>query len=215
MTGRSAGRFITLEGGEGAGKSTQIRLLAAFLRTAGHEVVETREPGGSPGAEKIREILVNGPTDRWDPVTETLLHFAARRDHVVNTVQPALARGAWVVCDRFADSTRAYQGYGQGVDRALIERLYNDTVGALRPDLTVILDIPVDAGLQRADARRAGGTRYERMTTEFHQRLRDGFLDIARQEPQRCLVVDATQTVEAVAKAIQTAVESRLNLPAQ
>jgi dTMP kinase len=211
VTAPPPGRFITLEGGEGAGKSTQIALLARYLRDAGIDVVETREPGGSPGAEKIRDILVNGPTDRWDPVTETLLHFAARREHVVNTIRPALALGAWVVCDRFADSTRAYQGCGQGVDLALIDSLYRDTVGDLRPDLTLILDIPIEAGLRRAGARRAGGTRYERMETDFHTRLREGFLEIARQEPRRCVVIDATGTVDEVAAAIQTAVDSRLS----
>ena len=210
MIARPSGRFITLEGGEGAGKSTQVALLAKHLRVRGIGVVETREPGGSPGAEKIRDILVDGPTDRWDPVTETLLHFSARREHVVGTIRPALARGAWVLCDRFADSTRAYQGYGLGVDQALIDRLYRDTVGDLAPDLTLILDIPVEAGLRRADARRAGGTRYERMAVDFHRRLRDGFLEIARKEPRRCVVIDAAGTVDAVAEAIQTAVDGRL-----
>ena len=205
------GRFITLEGGEGAGKSTQLSRLAAHLRTFGLEVVETREPGGAPGAERIRELLINGPADRWDAVTETLLHFAARREHVVRTILPALERGAWVVCDRFADSTRAYQGYGLGVPTEAIETLYRQTVGELKPDLTLILDLPVEEGLRRAGARRAGGTRYERMDAAFHARLRDGFLAIARGEPARCAVVDATGTVDEVAARLQAVVRDRLD----
>jgi dTMP kinase len=204
------GRFITLEGGEGAGKSTQISLLAAHLRTLGIEVVETREPGGAPGAERIRELLIDGPTDRWDGVTEALLHFAARREHVGRTILPALERGAWVVCDRFADSTRAYQGYGLGVAKEVIETLYRQTVGSLKPDLTVILDLPVEEGLRRAGQRRTGGTRYERMDAAFHMRMRDGFLEIARAEPERCAVIDATGSIETVAADIQSLVDTRL-----
>ena len=206
----SRGRFITLEGGEGAGKSTQLVRLSGFLRGRGLEVVETREPGGAPGAERIRELLIDGPADRWDGITETLLHFAARREDVVRTVLPALERGAWVVCDRFADSTRAYQGYGQGVAIDVIETLYRHTVGALQPDLTVILDLPVEEGLRRADARLGGGTRYERMDAAFHARLREGYLEIARSEPQRCAVVDAAGPVDDVAVGIAALVEARL-----
>lgn len=150
MTAVPRGRFLTLEGGEGTGKSTQLPLIAAWLRDAGLAVVETREPGGSPGAEKIRELLVNGPTDRWDPVTETMLHFAARREHLERTILPALERGAWVVCDRFADSTLAYQGYGLGVARDVIGDLYRMVVGDMKPDLTFILDIPSEIGLKRS-----------------------------------------------------------------
>jgi dTMP kinase len=204
------GRFITLEGGEGTGKSTQIPLLATYLRDANFEVIETREPGGSPGAEKIRNLLVNGPTDRWDPVTETMLHFAARREHLERTILPALDRGAWVVCDRFADSTMAYQGYGLGVTREVIEDLYGVVVGDMKPDLTIILDIPPEIGLKRADDRKSGGTRYERMDVAFHARLREGFMDIARRETERCIVVDATGSIDAVAAKIRQQIETRL-----
>ncbi|MDC0033706.1 dTMP kinase [Alphaproteobacteria bacterium] len=204
------GRFITIEGGEGTGKSTQIPLLAHFLRAANIEVVQTREPGGSPAAEKIRELLVNGPTDRWDPVTETMLHFAARREHLKRTIVPALNRGAWVVCDRFADSTMAYQGYGLGVARDLIEDLYRMAVGDMKPDLTIILDIPPEIGLKRADDRLYGGTRYERMDVAFHKRLRAGFIDISRRESKRCFVVDATGSIDAIAERIQQKIKTWL-----
>lgn len=207
----SRGRFITLEGGEGAGKSTQLARLAAYLRPLGLEVVETREPGGAPGAERIRALLIDGPTDRWDRMTETLLHFAARREHVIRTVLPALERGAWVLCDRFADSTRAYQGYGLGVPMETIETLYRHTVGDLKPDLTLILDLPVEEGLRRAASRRVGGTRYEQMDIAFHTRLRDGFLAIARDEPDRCAVVDAAGTLEEVSARLQAVVDLKLH----
>ncbi len=207
-----AGRFITFEGGEGAGKSTHVRLLAEALRAAGLGVVETREPGGSPGAEQIRELLIHGEVARWDAMTEALLHFAARRDHVTRVIQPTLASGDWVLCDRFADSTMAYQGYGHGLGRAAIEQLYELTVGALTPDLTVVLDLPVGEGLRRAKARSDGGTRYERMDQAFHERLRRGFLAIAERDPGRCLVIDAGQPIDAVHQAVKTAVGARLRL---
>jgi dTMP kinase len=214
------GRFITLEGGEGAGKSTQQRLLAAWLRDGGREVVETREPGGSPGAEEIRALLVTGAAGRWDAMTEALLHFAARRDHLEKTVKPALARGAWVVCDRFADSTMAYQGYGHGLGREVVSRLYDIVVGDFRPDLTLVLDLPVDEGLARA-GRRNGGQgggaedRYERMDLAFHQRLRDGFHDIVARDPARCLLIDAAGDESAVAERIRAAVTARLGVAVQ
>lgn len=207
-----AGRFITFEGGEGAGKTTHVRLLADALRAAGQDVIETREPGGSPGAEEIRELLIHGEAGRWDAMTEALLHFAARRDHVSRVIRPALAAGQWVLSDRFADSTMAYQGYGHGLGREVIERLYDLTVGDLRPDLTVILDLPVEEGLRRAAARKDGGSRYERMDRAFHQRLRDGFLAIAEREPGRCFVVDASVAVADVEAAITAAVAARLKL---
>ena len=206
------GRFITLEGGEGAGKSTHVRRLAAALRGTGLVVVETREPGGSEGAEEIRELLVHGEVGRWDAATEALLHFAARRDHLRRVIRPALDSGVWVVSDRFADSTMAYQGYGHGLGRAPIETLYRLAVGDLRPDLTIVLDLPVAAGLKRAAARRDGATRYERMDHAFHERLRQGFLEIAGREPGRCALVDATPEVEAVHAAIKAAVAERLKV---
>lgn len=215
------GRFITLEGGEGAGKSTQQRRLSAWLRDSGCEVVETREPGGSPGAEEIRKLLVTGTAGRWDAVTEALLHFAARRDHLVQTVVPALERGAWVVCDRFADSTMAYQGYGHGLGREVVTALCDLVVGDLAPDLTLVLDLPVEEGLARAgrrngtqDAGAAGEDRYEQMDIAFHQRLRDGFHDIVAREPERCLLIDAMGDADTVAERIRAAVIARLGIAA-
>ncbi|MBR9970574.1 dTMP kinase [Magnetospirillum sulfuroxidans] len=208
------GRFITFEGGEGAGKSTQVRLLAKALGDLGREVVLTREPGGADGAEAIRALLVNGAVDRWDAHTEALLHSAARRDHLVKTVWPALGRGAWVLCDRFADSTLAYQGYGHGLDHQLIATLAEVAMGAFRPDLTLILDLPVEEGLHRAGGRGGGEDRYERMGVDFHQRLRHGFLTIAANEPQRCAVIDADQPVPTVHENIVSVLSRRLGLPA-
>ena len=207
-----AGRFITFEGGEGAGKSTHVRLLAEALRAAGLSVVETREPGGSPGAEEIRELLVHGAVARWDPVSEALLHFAARRDHVARVIAPALAAGDWVLSDRFADSTMAYQGYGHRLGREVIEQLYALAVGDLAPELTVILDLPVEDGLARAGSRNSGGTRYENMDRVFHDRLRNGFLAIAEREPKRCVVIDGSESVEAVHRAVKEAVRGRLGV---
>lgn len=204
------GRFITLEGGEGAGKSTQIRFLADALTARGKTVVLTREPGGSPGAEEIRGLLVSGETGRWGPVTEALLHTAARRDHLERTVWPALEAGHWVVCDRFFDSTMAYQGYGLGLGRDLVATLQTTALGDFRPDLTLILDLPVEDGLARAAARRGGEDRYERMDVAFHHRLRNGFLDIAAREPERCAVIDAGHPIETVRQAILDSVAQRL-----
>jgi len=205
-----AGRFITFEGGEGGGKSTQLKFLAEALRGKGREVVTTREPGGSPGAEDIRALLVNGTVDRWDATTEALLHSAARRDHLVKTVWPALGRGAWVLCDRFADSTLAYQGYGHGIAIETIQALTRLAVGDFAPDLTVILDLPVEIGLARAGGRGGAEDRYERMGTAFHQRLRQGFLTIADGDRARCVVVDASRPLDQVQADILAAVEERL-----
>lgn len=207
----SRGSFITLEGGEGAGKSTQIELLSGGLRVAGRDVVTTREPGGAPGAEEIRNILVSGKVDRWAPLSELLLFVAARHEHLARTIEPALARGAWVLCDRFSDSTMAYQGYGHHL-RKQCEALDDMALGNFRPDLTLILDVPVELGLERARARRGGGRRYERMGLEFHHRVREGFLDIARREPARCRVTDARGTVEAVQAALRRAVAERFGV---
>ena len=206
------GRFVTLEGGEGAGKTTQRGLLAAALRQAGIDAAETREPGGSPGAEEIRRLLVSGAPERWDGMTETLLHFAARRDHLVHTVWPALDAGRWVISDRFADSTRAYQGYGHGLGLDAVEALYRLVVGDFKPDLTIVLDLPVEAGIARTRGRDGGEDRYERMDRAFHERLRAGFLEIAAAEPGRCAVVDATAPAAAVHAEILTAVRTRLGI---
>lgn len=207
---RHPGRFITLEGGEGAGKSTQRDMLVALLREAGHTVVATREPGGSPGAEEIRRLLVEGGTGRWDPMTEALLHMAARRDHIERVIRPALDRGDWVVSDRFTDSTIAYQGYGHGLGRDTIETLAAAAQIDLRPDVTLILDIAVGEGLSRTSGRTGAEDRYERMGQDFHENLRKGFLAIAADDPDRCLVIDAAESVEAVGAAIRRAVSARL-----
>jgi dTMP kinase len=195
----TTGLFITFEGGEGSGKSTQIKRLDAALRSQGHAVLVTREPGGSPGAEAIRALLVTGEPDRWDGVTEALLHYAARRDHVERVVKLALAEGKIVLCDRFADSTIAYQGYGHGLGKDFIANLHALTLGNFKPHLTLILDVPVEQGLGRANSRGDGERRYEDMDVAFHQRLRDGFLNIAQAEPERCKVIDGSGSEDAVA----------------
>jgi len=195
-----AGRFITFEGGEGAGKSTQIRLLAARLKNLGHEVVLTREPGGSAGAEDIRALLVIGEPDRWTALTEVMLHFAARSDHIARTIKPALAQGAWVLCDRFVDSTMAYQGYAQELGRPAIEELTKLVVGPTLPDLTFIFDLPVEVGLSRARARGEGEDRYEKMGPAFHETLRGAFLDIAARDSGRCKVINAALSIEEIAE---------------
>lgn len=207
--GMQRGRFITLEGGEGAGKSTQGRLLADWLAARGREVMLTREPGGSAGAEAIRAMLVEGAADRWSAVTETLLMYAARRDHIERLIEPALERGAWVVCDRFLDSTRAYQGVAGGAPAILIAALERDVVGAVTPDLTLILDMPVEVGLARA-AERGGEGRFESKGPSFHERLRRAYLDIAAREPERCVVLSAEGDVQAVAARIWEVVTARL-----
>lgn len=204
------GRFITFEGGEGAGKSTQVQRLAARLRADGREVVTTREPGGSPGAESIRDLVLRGDADRWSPVTETLLMYAARRDHLERVIRPGLARGAWVICDRFADSTRAYQGAAGGVDPAFITALETYILETTRPDLTLVFDLPAQVGLDRAHARAGAEMRFESKGMVFHERLRAGFQAIAAAEPDRCAVIDATAAMDAVEAAVWSAVEARL-----
>lgn len=211
MNGRR-GRFITLEGGEGAGKSSQLGLLADALRKAGHAVVTTREPGGTPGAEEIRTLLVNGEAGRWDPMSELLLFAAARHEHVRQKIAPALARGEWVLCDRFANSTMAYQGYGHGLGREPCETAHKLALGDFQPDLTFILDLPVEASLKRAAGRGNADTRYERMAVEFHRRVREGFLEIARREPTRCCVIDASGPRLDVQTAIRRAAAERLGV---
>ena len=213
MTDRAArGRFITLEGGEGAGKSTQARRLAAHLSERGIPVLVTREPGGSAGAEKIRGLLLDG--QGFDPVAEAMLMFAARREHVVATIRPALEAGMWVISDRFADSTRAYQCHGQGVPGEVYRKLADLALEGLAPDLTLILDIPPEAGMARAASRGVAADRYERLDAGFHARVRAGFLAIAAAEPGRCAVVDATAGVEPVSSAIRAVVAERLGIPA-
>ena len=206
-----SGKFITFEGGEGAGKSTQIRRLADALEKTGLRVTVTREPGGSSGAEKIRDMLLD-PDAEWDPPTEALLHFAARADHYTTKIAPALRAGNWVLCDRFADSTRAYQGYGLGLDMNAIETLYEIALDDFVPDLTIILDIPVETGVQRMIERGADPDRYEKMDAAFHERLRKGFLDIAKKNPLRCAVIDADSDIDSVTTRIFDCVETRLGV---
>jgi dTMP kinase len=205
------GRLVTFEGGEGAGKSTQIERLAAALRAAGFDPLVTREPGGTPGAEQIRQLLVEGPPDRWLPLSEALLLLAARYDHVIRRIAPALADGRWVLCDRFMDSTRVYQGVAGEVGATVIDRLHATVLGDLRPDLTVILDVPVATGFGRRQGT-AGRQRYERMSRAFHERVGEGFLELARAEPARCAVVDATRPVDAVADDVRALVAQRLGV---
>lgn len=202
------GRFITLEGGEGAGKSTQALRLATHLARRGLPVLLTREPGGAPGAEAMRRLLLGGAG--LDPLAEALLVFAARRDHLVTTIRPALAAGIWVISDRFADSTRAYQGHGQGVPAAAIEALADIVLEGQAPALTLVLDLPVEIGMARARRRGVAADRYERLDAAFHQRIRDGFRAIAAAEPGRCAVVDATPDADAVAAQISAIVDRRL-----
>ena len=203
------GRFITLEGGEGAGKTVQAARLRAALEARGVETLTTREPGGSPGAEEIRRLLVSGPVEHWEPLAEAMLHAAARRDHLLHTIVPALERGLWMVSDRFVDSMIVYQGYGQGADLAVLERISTLSLEGFQPDLTVVLDIPVAEGLKRAGAR-TGSDRYERMGGDFHERVRAGFIARAHAEPTRCAVVDASADPESVCRAIMEIVAARL-----
>jgi dTMP kinase len=203
-----AGKFITFEGGEGAGKSTQLRLLADRLKlTRAQTIVATREPGGAAGAETLRTLLLSGEHD-WAPQAEMLLHFAARVEHVEKTIRPALATGAWVLCDRFVDSTMAYQGFGQGADRNAIA-LLADMVG-LMPNLTLVLDVSEPVSRAREAARGRKADRYDRLGQGFHARVAQGFRDIAASAPNRCVMIDANGGVEEVAEAIWAAVEGQL-----
>ena len=204
------GLFITLEGGEGTGKSTQAARLAATLRAQGREAVATREPGGSVGAEAIRALLVTGEADRWSPAAETLLMYAARLDHVERVIAPALAGGEVVISDRFADSTRAYQGAGGGADSGLIAALEGEVRGHCWPDLTLIFDLDPALGLARAAGRSGAETRFEAKGLAFHERLRAGFLAIAAAEPERCVIIDAAADMDDVEASVWRAVESRL-----
>lgn len=209
MSGAAGGLFISLEGIDGAGKSTQSRLLAAHLRGLGRDVIETREPGGAAGAEDIRKLLVEGDPDRWSPETEILLFSAARRDHLERTIAPALARGAVVICDRFADSTRVYQGAARGDLRDLVDDIHARVIG-VEPDLTLILDMDPAVALARGLARQSGEDRFEDMGLPFQERLRAGFQALARDFADRCAMVDANQAPEAIAQDIARIVEARL-----
>lgn len=209
------GVFISFEGGDGAGKSTQIKLLADAICAAGRNVVVTREPGGSDGAEAIRDLLVTGSAERWSPITEALLMNAARADHLEKTILPALRDGCVVITDRFADSTMAYQGIAGALGNQTVRTLLDLVVGNNMPVLTIILDLPVDAGLGRADARADGQgdnseDRFEAKGQNYQARVRDAFLQIARENPERCAVIDASGTIDEVALAIRAIVAQRL-----
>ncbi|WP_020185331.1 dTMP kinase [Methylopila sp. 73B] len=207
------GRFITFEGGEGVGKSTQLKRLAAALERRGVDVIVTREPGGSPRAEALRDVLLSGGAKRFGPLAETVLVAAARADHVERTIRPALDRGVWALCDRFIDSTRAYQGVLGGVEPELIRAFEAVAAGQTRPDLTLILDAPAAIGLERAKLRAgalATPDRFEAEDGSFHERLRRAFVEIARVEPERCLLIDAGGDADAVERRVWEAVERRL-----
>lgn len=216
MSGAGAGKrgyFVTFEGGEGSGKSTQIVTLAKKLAAAGLASISTREPGGSPDAEKIRHFLLGGGAKELGALAEAFLFSAARLDHVRKTIAPALHAGQWVLCDRFADSTRAYQGAAGRVDIKTVRAIETVAVDGCVPDLTIILDVPVDVGMARAHARRgaaSGADRFEGEAAEFHQKIRQAFCDLARDEPERCILLDANRAADDVAADVWRAVESRL-----
>lgn len=206
-----SGRFITFEGGEGSGKSTQIKTLAERLNGAELRTIVTREPGGSPGAEIIRHLLLSGMGKLLGPEAETLLFAAARDDHVHAVIKPALDQGIWVLCDRFFDSTRAYQGGLGKVEPGILNAIQRVTIGDLKPDLTIILDVPVEVGMQRAAARRGDRApdRFEAEDVKFHEGLRDAYRQIAAAEPQRCVLIDANAAPGVVAARVWTAVRDR------
>lgn len=207
MTNR--GIFISFEGGEGSGKSTQARLLQESLASMGVDSLQTREPGGTPLAERIRALVVNRDGGDWDAMGEALLMFAARHQHLIEKIHPALARGQWVISDRFADSSRVFQGYARGVDLEKIETLCQLVVGDLEPDLTLVFDISPEEGLARTQTRSGNEDRFELLGLEFHKKVRDGYLDIARRFPHRCVVIDAAQDIETVQAQVMRVVRDR------
>lgn len=205
------GRFISFEGGEGVGKSTQIKALADYLKTKDIPVLITREPGGTEGGELIRNLVLEGSTDRWDPMAELLLIYAARRDHVVRVVKPAMARGEWVLCDRYADSSIVYQGVVRGLGGETVRRLHRLSLGNFWPDLTILLDMDANAGLGRADLRDADASyRFERMGVEFHKKVRQAFLNLAKDDKNRYAIVNAAEEIEDVSANIFASVDARL-----
>lgn len=203
------GRFITFEGIDGSGKSTQARLLADHLRASGRDVVLTREPGGSPGAEDIRKLVLEGDADRWSAETELLLFTAARRDHLERTIAPAVAEGKIVVCDRFADSTRMYQGVGRADLRRLVDQLHELMIGR-EPDLTILIDMDPETGLRRALSRGGEEERFESFGSDMQRRMRDGFLALAREFADRFIVIDGGRGIDDVAADVRRAVEGRI-----
>ena len=208
----SKGKFITFEGGEGSGKSTQSRLLVESFRKYNINVLNTREPGGTAGAENIRQLLVTGDIHKWEPLTETFLHLAARKDHVEKLIKPSLAKGVFVICDRFSDSTISYQGYGHGLGITLINQLQLLAIENFKPDLTFILDIDIDKGISRADKRGNTEDRYEKMGIKFHKKVRKGFLDIAKKDNKRCQLINADDTIENIHNRIICITNEKLNI---
>ncbi len=208
---KNPGRFITLEGGEGAGKSTQIQIVKNYLLTSGNDVVVTREPGGTSEGQEIRNLLVSGDKDKWSPLSETLLILADRAVHLERVIRPALAEGKYVVCDRFFDSTKAYQGVAGGLGLDVINNLQQPVIGTTFPDVTLLLDIDPEKGLRRAQER-GGELRFESKTLAYHRTLRNAFLDFAAQEPDRIFVIDADRDVEAVSTDILAVLDERINV---
>ena len=212
------GKFITFEGGEGSGKSTQVKLLAAYLQNKGADVLTTKEPGGTPEGKILRELLVTGDKDKFDAITECLLYYADRRNHLTKLVWPAIKEGKWVISDRFADSTEAYQyyGYNKRVDYKTLENMYKIVAGDFKPDLTLILDIDPEVGMRRSFAKaqemEVKELRFESRQLEFHQNLRQGFLAIAEREPKRCVVLNADKDIETLHREIVEVVQNRLGV---
>ena len=210
----SRGRFITLEGGEGVGKSTLARALKASLEARGRTIVFTREPGGTPGAEALRKLILTPPEEvaPWGPLTEALMFYAARRDHLDKLIRPSLNAGAWVICDRFSDSTRAYQAAAGGVTATEIDALERAVVGDAGPDLTLILDLPLTASRDRISSRATKADAIESRGSGYHERVRQAFLDIAKADPKRCVILDASLPPEALAEAALKAMDARLGV---
>ena len=204
-----SGKFITLEGGDGTGKSTQARMLEDYLKAQNVDVLLTREPGGAPGADEIRELLLTGDPDRWDVIGETLLFYASRRNHLRLTVWPAMENGKWVISDRFADSTMAYQGYGNQLGVDPVQKIHDVAVGDFAPDLTFILDIDVKKGLARTHGRLHNEDRFEKMDISVHERMRQGFFEIAKQNKDRCVIINADQSIESVQNDMRAVLKDR------
>jgi dTMP kinase len=211
--GISPSRFIAIEGVDGAGKGVQSRLLRDALHGAGIDVLLTREPGGSPGAEEIRQLLVQGETDKWSPIEELLLIYAARRSHLTQTIWPALAQGRWVISDRFADSSRAFQGFAGGLGLPAVDAIHNFVVGDFAPDLTLVLDLASDVSLSRAHARGGKEDRFEKKGAAYQQKVREGFLYLAREHPLTHVVIDASSQIDVVSRQILRHVAERFALP--
>ena len=205
------GKFISFEGGEGGGKSTQAARLAGYLRAKGLDVVETREPGGTKQGEELRDLLVQGDPDRWSSYSELLMMTAARVEHVNRLIEPSLAEGKWVICDRFFDSTLTYQGIAGGLGLDVVRPMQQMAIGKTVPDVTFLLDVREDAGLQRAE-KRGGAARFEKKAAEFHRNVRDGFLALAAEDPQRIVVVDAENSFDAVWQQIEDVMHTRFKL---